>query len=71
VLDRQALTKRTQKVGSDSESLSSDGDEDMSDDALRQKAVKDMKDLIDDDEEAESEQSDSDNDGVIKMDFSE
>jgi hypothetical protein len=50
VLDRQALTKRTQKVGSDSESSSSDSDVEMSEDGMRQKAIKDMKELAESDQ---------------------
>lgn len=69
VLDRQALTKRTQKVGDDSDS-SDISDDDMSGD-LEEKAIDEMKAVLNEDgaDEDESE-SDSEDDGAIKMDFS-
>ena len=40
--------------GSESESSSSDSDVDMSEDGMRQKAIKDMKELADSDAEEQS-----------------
>lgn len=67
VLDRQALTKRTQKIGDSSESDSSE-DSDASD--LQGKAIKKMRDVMDEGNgSAHSEAESSDEDGIIKMDF--
>lgn len=49
-MDRQALTKRTERVGSESESSS---DEDMSAEAAEAAAAKEIKDIESDSEESE------------------
>lgn len=76
VLDRQALTKRTQKIGDESSSdlsgSDSDEDQNMSEGEMAEKAITKMKNALESDEESEEhEQSEqSEDDDVIKMDFS-
>lgn len=75
-MDRQALTKRTQKIGDESSSdlsgSDSDEDQNMSEGEMAEKAITKMKNALESDEESEEhEQSEqSEDDDVIKMDFS-
>lgn len=69
VLDRQALTKRTERVGSESESDSSGSDEDMSDEEMKSKAIGEMKELVDSSSEGGEESSEEESDEIV-MDFS-
>ena len=69
MLDRQALTKRTERVGSESESDSSGSDEDMSDEEMKSKAIGEMKELVDSSEGSGEEQSEEESDEIV-MDFS-
>lgn len=72
VLDRQELAKRTQKIGESSDS-DFDSDEDMDSEDIKNNAVKRMRDVLDEDSENKGDESQepesSDEDGVIRMDF--
>lgn len=74
VLDRQALTQKRQRIEqSSSESDESDGDSEMSEGELREKAAKQMEEELASDSGDANDQdmeSESENEGVIKMDFS-
>ena len=70
VLDRQALTQKRQKVDQSESSSESDGDSEMSEGELREKAAKQMEEELNSSDESEDQEMSDNDEDVIKMDFS-